>query len=139
MRPKTPGHEKLDEGVRVRLTALEKRLLLNRCKKEGYLTLSGFCRAKLVKKREIKKVEASKEFVLLVRKLDYELNKVGVNLNQVSKRVNSNHIYQFTDGDREVFKRILGELRSCFSVLQQYMDKIDDGPRNPKDSSLWSL
>jgi len=118
----------LDDGVRVRLTALEKRLLLNRCKKEGYLTLSDFCRAKLVKKREIKKVEASKEFVLLVRKLDYELNKIGVNLNQVSKRVNSSQIYQFTAGDREVFKQIFQELRFCFSVLQQYMDKIEDGP-----------
>ncbi|MDX9882626.1 MAG: hypothetical protein RBS73_11210 [Prolixibacteraceae bacterium] len=128
MRPKTPDHEKLGQGVRVRLTALEKRLLLKRCKDEGYLTLSDFCRAKLVKKREIKKVIASKEFVLLVRKLDYELNKVGVNLNQVSKRINSNSIYQFSDGDRQVFKQILGELRGCFSVLQQYMDQIEDSP-----------
>ena len=128
MRPKTPDQEKLDEGVRVRLTALEKKLLLTRCKKEGYLTLSDFCRAKLVKKREIKKVEASKEFVLLVRKLDYELNKIGVNLNQVSKRINSNSIYQFTSGDRDVFRQIVGELRSCFSILQKYMDKIEDGP-----------
>lgn len=128
MRPKIPDQEKLDEGVRVRLTALEKKLLLTRCKKEGYLTLSDFCRAKLVKKREIKKVEASKEFVLLVRKLDYELNKIGVNLNQVSKRINSDHIYQFTPGDRDVFRQIFGELRSCFSILQKYMDKIEDGP-----------
>ena len=128
MRPQTPDHEKLDEGVRVRLTALEKQLLLKRCKKEGYLTLSDFCRAKLVKKREIKKVEASKEFVLLVRKLDYELNKIGVNLNQVSKRINSNYIYQLTDGDREVFKQVIKELQSCFSILQEYMDKIEDGP-----------
>lgn len=128
MRPKTSDHEKLDEGIRVRLTALEKGLLLKRCRKEGYLTLSDFCRAKLVKKREIKKVVASKEFVLLVRKLDYELNKVGVNLNQVSKRINSNYIYQLTDGDRQVFKQILAELRGCFSVLQQYMDQIEDSP-----------
>ena len=128
MRPKTPDHKKLDEGVRVRLTALEKRLLLKRCKKEGYLTLSDFCRAKLVKKRETKKVVASKEFVLLVRKLDYELNKIGVNLNQISKRLNSNSVYQFTDGDREVFKQVFGELRACFSVLQEYMDKIEDSP-----------
>tara|TARA_R110002050_G_scaffold122873_3_gene241436 strand:- start:976 stop:1371 length:396 start_codon:yes stop_codon:yes gene_type:complete len=128
MRPKTPDHEKLDEGVRVRLTALEKRLLLKRCKKEGYLTLSDFCRAKLVKRREIRKVEASKEFVLLVRKLDYELNKIGVNLNQVSKRINTNHIYHLTAGDREIFRQILRELRGCFSVLQQYLDKIEDGP-----------
>ena len=128
MRPRTPDHEKLDEGVRIRLTALEKQLLLKRCKKEGYLTLSDFCRAKLVKKREIKRIEASREFVLLVRKLDYELNKVGVNLNQISKRINSNSVYQFTEGDRELFKQIFKELRACFSVLQKYLDKIEDSP-----------
>lgn len=128
MRPKIPDHEKLEEGVRVRLTALEKQLLLKRCKKEGYLTLSDFCRAKLVKRREIKKVVASKEFVLLVRKLDYELNKIGVNLNQVSKRINSNSVYQLTDGDQQVFKQIFSELRACFSVLQEYLTKIEDGP-----------
>ena len=33
MRPKTPDHEKLDDGVRVRLTALEKQLLLKALQK----------------------------------------------------------------------------------------------------------
>ena len=89
------------------------------------MTLSSFCRAKLVRKREIKKIEASEEFILATKKLDYELNKIGVNLNQVSRRLNIHTVYQFSNADREVFKQVLMELKNCFSVLQKYLDKIE--------------
>jgi hypothetical protein len=125
MRAKLPESEKLDEGVRVRLTKLEKRLLTQRSKREGYLTLSDFCRAKLVKKREIRKTEASREFIQVTQKLDYELNKIGVNLNQVAKRLNTHPVYQFTQADREVFRQVLLELKRCFNILQKYMDRIE--------------
>ncbi len=125
MRPKTADHEKLGEGVRIRLTKLEKSLLLKRSQQEGYRTLSDFCRAKLVKKREIKKIEVSEQFVKITKKLDYNLNKIGVNLNQVSKNINAPHVYQLTTSDREVFKKVLQELRNGFSVLQNYMDVIE--------------
>jgi hypothetical protein len=125
MRAKLPESEKLDERVRVRLTKLEKRLLTQRSKREGYLTLSDFCRAKLIKKREIRKTEASREFIQVTQKLDYELNKIGVNLNQVAKRLNTHSVYQFTQADREVFRQVLLELRRCFHILQKYMDRIE--------------
>jgi len=125
MRPKTANDDKLGEGVRVRMTELEKKLLLRRSKKEGYLTLSSFCRAKLVRKREIKKIEASNDFVQITQKLDYELNKIGVNLNQVSKNLNTHQVYQFSNSDRDVFNAVLKELKNCFTVLQKYLDKIE--------------
>jgi len=125
MRPKTPDSDRLEAGIHIRLTALEKKLLSDRCKREGYLTLSDFGRAKLLKKREIRKIEAGKEFVSLVCKTDYELNKIGVNLNQIAKKINTHDVYQFTSADREVFKQVLEELRNCFSVLQKYADTID--------------
>ncbi len=125
MRPKTADADKLEDGIRVRLTKLEKKLLLKRRKREGYLSISSFCRAKLVRKREIKKIEVSEEFVRITRKLDFELNKIGTNLNQVSKRLNTHHIYYFSTNDREVFKQVLQELKRCFSVLQKYLDKIE--------------
>ncbi len=125
MRPKTADSDKLGEGVRIRLTELEKRLLLKQSQKEGYRTISDFCRAKLVKKREIRKIEVSEEFVKITKKLDYELNKIGVNLNQVSRNINAQHVYQLTASDREVFMKVLQELRNCFSVLQKYMDMIE--------------
>lgn len=125
MRPKTEEYEKLEHGVRIRLTKLEKKLLLKRCQKEGYRTMSDFCRAKLVKNREIRKIEVSEDFVQITKKLDYELNKIGVNLNQVSKNINAQQIHQFGPSDREVFLKVLKELRNCFSVLQKYMDVIE--------------
>jgi hypothetical protein len=125
MRPKTVNDEILGEGIRIRLTTLEKQLLIKRSKKEGYLTLSAFCRAKILKHREIEKIEVSPEFAEATKKLDYELNKIGVNLNQVSKRLNTHSVYQFTSEDREIFRQVLQELKACFSVLQQYLDKIE--------------
>ena len=125
MRPKTAETDKLEEGIRVRLTKLEKQLLLKRSKREGYLRLSHFCRAKLVRKREIRKIEVSEDFIQVTQKLDYELNRIGVNLNQVVKRLNTHPGYQLSNTDREVFREVLIELEKCFSILQQYMDKIE--------------
>ncbi|MRT92044.1 plasmid mobilization relaxosome protein MobC [Ancylomarina sp. 16SWW S1-10-2] len=125
MRPKTVDQDKLGEGVRIRLTELEKRLLLKRSQREGYRTLSDFCRAKLVKKREIRKIEVSDEFVMITKKLDYDLNKIGVNINQLARNINAQQVYQFTTSDREIFMQVLQELRNCFSVLQNYVDIIE--------------
>jgi len=125
MRPKASDTDKLEKLICIRLTELEKKLLLRRSKKEGYLTLSSFCRAKLVRKREIKKIEASKDFVQITQTLDYELNKIGVNLNQVSKNLNTHQVYQFSNSDRDVFNAVLKELKNCFTVLQKYLDKIE--------------
>ncbi len=125
MRPKTADTDKLEDGIRVRLTKLEKKLLLKRSKREGYLSISSFCRAKLVRKREIKKIEVSEDFILITKKLDFELNKIGINLNQVSKRLNTHPVYYFSNNDREVFKQVLQELKRCFSILQKYLDKIE--------------
>ena len=125
MRPKTAETDKLEEGIRVRLTKLEKELLLKRSKREGYRTLSDFCRAKIVRKREIRKIEVSEDFIQVTQKLDYELNKIGVNLNQVAKSFNTHQVYQFSSADKEVFSQVLTQLKKCFSILQQYMDKIE--------------
>jgi hypothetical protein len=125
MRPKTAETDKLEDGIHVRLTKLEKKLLLKRSKREGYLSLSSFCRVKLVRKREIRKIEVSEDFIRITKKLDFELNKIGVNLNQVSKRLNTHQVYQFSSTDRVVFKQVLQGLKNCFSILQNYLDKIE--------------
>ena len=125
MRPKLSDNDKLGNGIRIRLTESEKGLLLERSKREGYLTISDFGRAKLLKRREIKKIEAGKEFVTLVTKTDYELNKIGVNLNQIAKKINTYDVYQFNADDRLIFKQVMQELKNCFSVLQKYADTID--------------
>lgn len=112
------------DAVRVRLSPLEKKLLRARCKKEGYHNMSDFCRAKIIRKREIKKIEVSPEFSILIKSMDFNLNKIGVNLNQVAKRMNTETIYNLTLGDRSLMGQLRQELKNCFSSLQKYMDLI---------------
>ena len=57
--------------------------------------------------------------------IESPLNKIGVNLNQIAKKINIHDVYQFTSDDRAVFKQVLQELKNCFSVLQKYFEMID--------------
>jgi hypothetical protein len=124
MRPPTPKEKKLNEGIRVRLTNREKELLSERCRKEGYKTLSDFGRAKLLRKREICRIEASVEFSELMSKMDFELNKIGVNLNQIAKKLNTYLGYQLDSQDKRTLNNAYEMLKKCFVLLQKYMDHI---------------
>lgn len=124
MRPETPEDKKLREGIRIRLTRIEKELLTERCRKEGYRTISDFCRAKLLRKREIRRIEASVEFSELMGKMDFELNKIGVNLNQIAKKLNTYLGYQLDSEDKRTLNNSYEMLKNCFSLLQKYMDQI---------------
>ncbi len=124
MRPETPEDKKLGEGIRIRLTRKEKQLLQDRCRKEGYRTISDFGRAKLLRKREIKKIEASEEFAELMGKMDFELNKIGVNLNQIAKKLNTYLGYQLDSEDKRTLNNSYEILKNCFALLQKYMDHI---------------
>jgi hypothetical protein len=124
MRPQTSVDKKLGEGIRVRLTNREKELLTERCRKEGYLTLSDFGRAKLLRKREIRRIEASKEFSELMGQMDFELNRIGVNLNQIAKKLNTYLGYQLDSEDKRAMNNSYETLKKCFVLLQKYMDHI---------------
>lgn len=124
MRPQIPEDKKLGEGIRVRMTNREKELLSERCRKEGYTTLSDFGRAKLLQKREIRRIEASKEFSELMCQMDFELNKIGVNLNQIAKRLNTYLGYQLDSQDKQTLNNSYEILKKCFVLLQKYMDHV---------------
>lgn len=124
MRPEVPKDKKLGEGIRVRLTAREKELLIERCRKEGYSNLSDFGRAKLLRKREIRRIETSEEFSGLMGKMDFELNKIGVNLNQIARKLNTYLGYQLDSEDKRTLNNSYEMLKKCFSLLQKYMDQI---------------
>jgi hypothetical protein len=124
MRPETPEDKKLGEGIRIRLTSTEKEHLIGRCRKEGYSTLSDFGRAKLLRKREIRRIEASKEFSELMGQMDFELNKIGINLNQIAKKLNTYLGYQLDSEDKRTLNISYETLKRCFMLLQKYMDHI---------------
>ncbi len=124
MRPPTPKEKKLGEGIRIRLTKREKEQLTERCQKEGYLNLSDFGRAKLLRKREIRRIEASKEFSELMGQMDFELNKIGVNLNQIAKKLNTYLGNQLDLEDKRTLYNSFEVLKKCFSLLEKYTNHI---------------
>ena len=126
MKQKTPDGDRMKTRLFIYVTAMDKNLLSDRCKKEGYQSLSSFCRAKLFKKREIKIIEAGKEFISLVSKTDSELNKMGLALNDLAKKINTQEVYQFTPSDRDVINQAMQVLKNCFCVLQKYANVIDE-------------
>ncbi len=117
MRPQTPEDKKLGEGIRVRLTNREKELLIERCRKEGYSNLSDFGRAKLLRKREIRRIEASQEFSELMGQMDFQLNRIGVNLNQIAKKLNTYLGYQLDSEDKRT-------LNSSYETLSPYVCNV---------------
>jgi hypothetical protein len=124
MRPVTPEDKKLGEGIRIRLTRNEKEILTERCRKEGYRNLSDFGRAKLLRKREIRRIVASPEFSEIMGKMDFELNKIGINLNQIAKKLNTYLGYQLDRKDKQTLNNSYEMLKKCFVLLQKYMDHI---------------
>ena len=56
-----------------------------------------------------------------LKSLDYELNKIGVNLNQLSKRMNSFSGYRVSDEDRQLLKQTFERMRDCLILLQKHL------------------
>jgi hypothetical protein len=89
--------------------------------------MSDFLRYKIFDQSRKKIITLDEKDFPLIKRMDYELNKIGVNLNQIAKKINTHDVYQFTTTDREVFNLISQEVKNCFSVLQKYFDMIDHG------------
>jgi len=126
MRPRLPDNEKRNKPLIIRVSKEEKIRIKSHTKMGKYACMSDFIRTRLFNSNK-KVISLDKEASTQIKRMDYELNKIGVNLNQIAKKINIHDVYQFTSDDREVFKQILQELRNCFSVLQKYMEKIDSG------------
>lgn len=80
--PLRPEERRDDRLPNLRVTSAERALIEERASKAG-LTLVEYCRRAVFKSR-IAPVRTSTEQALLV-----ELNRVGVNLNQIARRVNA--------------------------------------------------
>ena len=124
MRPHTLNHLKLNDQIKIRLTDDEKAEILRRCREEGFRTMSDYARTRLFKKRQMKRIEVSDEFIQVFRTLDYDLVKIGTNLNQIARRLNTYNTYMLGEEDKLVFKGVLKELKACYSLLERYLDMI---------------
>ena len=66
-------------SIKIRLTEAEKEQLIQRSKEEGK-SLSSFIRESALKGRSISKTDVQ---------MIYELRKIGVNINQLAKHINT--------------------------------------------------
>jgi hypothetical protein len=125
MRPHTENKLKLKEQIKIRLTSNEKAEIIRRCSEEGFRTMSDYARTRLFRKRQVRRIEVSDEFVLAFRTLDYDLVKIGTNLNQIARRLNSYNTYMLSEEDKMVFTKVMEELKACFLLLEKYLDVIN--------------
>ncbi|MBS2209936.1 plasmid mobilization relaxosome protein MobC [Carboxylicivirga mesophila] len=124
MRPRIGEKDKLSEHIILRLTKSEKAEILNRVKEEKLLSVADYVRSRLFKKRLSKRITVSEEYVRTFRTMDYNLTKIGINLNQIAHKLNSYNTYILTEEDKDAFRDCHGQLNECFSILGKFLLKI---------------
>ena len=121
MRPKLPEHEKRTEIIRLLLTREEKQRLDSFVRTGKFGCRSDYIRYAIFRRSDIKKVHFDSETKEQLQILDYELNKIGVNLNQLSKKMNSFAAYNIDDNDRQLLRTAFDMMRQNLAFLQKHL------------------
>ncbi len=121
MRPRLTDKEKRTIVVRFLMTKEEKIRLDSLVKRGKYGCTSDFLRFKIFDESRRKMIVLDDKASNKLKSLDYELNKIGVNLNQLSKRMNSFAGYRISDSDRQLLKQAFEMMRQCLILLQKYL------------------
>ena len=127
MRPKKESKYKRTIQVKVYLTHEEKVKLNRQFSIEKFITLSDFVRNRILKKRLEKRIVISPEFYRVIRSLDYELAKIGNNLNQIAHKLNAYNTYMLSEEDKNMLKECFKLQKSCVELLGKYMRLIRHG------------
>ena len=121
MRPRISDKDKRKIVVRLLMTEEEKLRLDSLVKQGKYGCLSDYMRNKIFDQSKRKVISLDDQAKEQLKSLDYELNKIGVNLNQLSKRMNSFSGYSVGDNDRQMLKQAFEMMRYCLITLQKYL------------------
>lgn len=121
MRPRLPEIEKRTEKLIIRLTREEKVRLKNLTKRGKYACMSDYMRSRIFRRTDCKVVSLDEKTSEQLKSLDYELNKIGVNLNQLSNRMNSFAGYRIDDRDRQLLKQAFEMMKSCLILIQKHL------------------
>ncbi|MBS2101286.1 plasmid mobilization protein [Carboxylicivirga linearis] len=125
MRPKIDDDKKRTVQLKVYLTIAERQKLQEMFSKEKISCLSDFIRERIFRKRLSKHIDVSDEFYTLFRMLDYDLVKLGTNLNQVAHKLNAYNTYMLKRADMEVICSCLDILKECHAVLSKHLILMD--------------
>ncbi|WP_159517947.1 plasmid mobilization protein [Sunxiuqinia indica] len=121
MRPKLPDTDKRNAKLIIRVSQEEKLRLKALTKSGKYGCMSDLIRTKVFRETKWKVFSLDEEARDQLKSLDYELNKIGVNLNQLSKRMNSFAGYRVDDNDRQLLKMAFDMMRECLTMLHKYL------------------
>jgi hypothetical protein len=89
MPAKSHNNDKRDQMFLLRVNKEEKQRIKTLTRSGGYPCMSDFIRRRKFKRLDKRIVSLDENTSYQLRQLDYEINKIGVNLNQLSKRMNS--------------------------------------------------
>lgn len=121
MRPKLSDTDKRNAKLIIRVSREEKLRLKAMTKNGKFGCMSDLIRTKVFRELNRKVISLDEEATSQLKSLDYELNKIGVNLNQLSKRMNSFAGYRVDDNDRQLLKKAFDMMRECLTMLQKYL------------------
>ena len=121
MRPRLPDREKRSIVIKLLMSREEKLRLDTLVKKGKYGCRSDFLRSRIWKTTRRKTISLDEETSGQLKDLEYELNKIGVNLNQMAKRMNSFAGYRMGDNDRQLLNRASERLNDCLRLLQKHL------------------
>lgn len=121
MRPKTSDKDKRKIVIKLLMSKDEKQKLESLVKQGKYGCMSDYMRIKIFDQSKRKVISLDDEAKEQLKSLDYELNKIGVNLNQLSKRMNSFSGYNVGDNDRQLLKQAFEMMRYCLITLQNLL------------------
>lgn len=102
-----------DETIIVRITKQEKKIILDKLKISRDKTLSDFVRKSLLNK-EINVMDIN-----VIKERNYEINKIGNNINQIAKKVNTINEFYYED-----FKLLVNEFNKLITQNKIINDVI---------------
>lgn len=121
MPTKLPENEKRDLMLLIRVSKDEKQRIKALTRSGGYPCMSDFIRNRIFRRLDKKTITLDQNTSQQLRELDYEINKIGVNLNQLSKRINSFVGYNIGDNDRQLLRQAFEMMSRCLAFLQKHL------------------
>ncbi|WP_181308834.1 plasmid mobilization relaxosome protein MobC [Rufibacter sp. XAAS-G3-1] len=116
-RPKKEAKEKKDFRITLRFTDDEFKELEKRLKDSGYDEMSTYARLKLLS-TESNAVHNPRPLLLAISKLNSEIHKVGVNINQIAKYVN------YLDRNKMIDPKLLGDYNTHFKRMMDLQSEF---------------
>lgn len=124
MRPKKDTQDKRSVQFKVYLTKAERKFISDEFHKERFVSLSDFARNRLLKKRLVKHITISEEYFKEFRSLDYQVAKVGNNMNQIAHKLNAYNTYMLNEEDKKMIQECYQLHKEMVSVLSSYLKVI---------------